>query len=163
VKRGELYRVFRPSGDPKKARVFVVVSRNTLIETRFSTVTCAPVYSKYDGLSFTFVRHRFRISSGKGREIDIMGAAGEEQWVCQSKWVQGDKISTGVLKELKAQADEIKKEKDPEIMRMWLFAHDGLSRPALEFAEKHGILWSSRRELDELLEHVGLRPLPDLS
>ncbi len=43
--------MFRPSGDPKKARVFVVVSRNALIETRFSTVICAPVYSKYDGLS----------------------------------------------------------------------------------------------------------------
>ncbi|MDM8522973.1 type II toxin-antitoxin system PemK/MazF family toxin [Desulfococcaceae bacterium HSG8] len=51
MKRGELYRVFRPSGDPKKARVFVVVSRNALIETRFSTVICAPVYSRYDGLS----------------------------------------------------------------------------------------------------------------
>ncbi|MCP4106564.1 MAG: type II toxin-antitoxin system PemK/MazF family toxin [Desulfobacteraceae bacterium] len=51
MKRGELYRVFRPSGDPKKARVFVIVSRNALIETRFSTVICAPVYSRYDGLS----------------------------------------------------------------------------------------------------------------
>ncbi len=51
MKRGELYRVFRPSGDAKKARVFVVESRNALIETRFSTVICAPVYSRYDGLS----------------------------------------------------------------------------------------------------------------
>ncbi len=51
MKRGELYRVFRPSGDPKKARVFVVVSRNTLIATQFSTVICAPVYSRYDELS----------------------------------------------------------------------------------------------------------------
>jgi mRNA interferase MazF len=51
VKRGELYRVFRPSGDPKKARVFAIVSRNALIESRFSTVICAPVYSRHDGLS----------------------------------------------------------------------------------------------------------------
>jgi mRNA interferase MazF len=51
VKRGELYRVFRPSGDPKRSRVFVIVSRNVLIETKFSTVICAPVYSRYDGLS----------------------------------------------------------------------------------------------------------------
>ncbi len=51
MKRGELYRVFHPSGDPKKSRVFVVVSRNALLETRFSTVICAPVYSKHDGLS----------------------------------------------------------------------------------------------------------------
>ncbi|MCI5148664.1 MAG: type II toxin-antitoxin system PemK/MazF family toxin, partial [Candidatus Electrothrix sp. MAN1_4] len=46
-----LYRVFHPSGDPKKSRVFVIVSRNILIETKFSTVICAPVYSRHDGLS----------------------------------------------------------------------------------------------------------------
>ncbi len=51
MKRGELYRVFHPSGDPKKSRVFVVVSRNSLVETRFSTVICAPVYSRHNGLS----------------------------------------------------------------------------------------------------------------
>jgi len=31
--------------------VFVVVSRQVLIDSRFSTVICAPVYSAYDGLS----------------------------------------------------------------------------------------------------------------
>jgi mRNA interferase MazF len=31
--------------------VFVVVSRKVLIESRFSTVICAPVYSAYDGLA----------------------------------------------------------------------------------------------------------------
>ena len=29
----------------------MVVSRQILIDSRFSTVICAPVYSKYDGLS----------------------------------------------------------------------------------------------------------------
>jgi mRNA interferase MazF len=51
MKRGELYRVTNPHRDPKKQRVFVVVSRQELIETRFSTVICAPVYSVHDGLS----------------------------------------------------------------------------------------------------------------
>jgi len=52
VKRGELYRVHKGSaGDPKKSRVFVVVSRQLLIDSRFSTVICAPVYSVHDGLS----------------------------------------------------------------------------------------------------------------
>ena len=52
MKRGELFRVARPSArDPKKFRVFVVVSRQVVIESRFSTVVCAPVYSTYDGLS----------------------------------------------------------------------------------------------------------------
>ncbi len=51
MKRAELYRVQKPSSyDPKKYRVFIVVSRQVLIDSRFSTVICAPVYSKYDGL-----------------------------------------------------------------------------------------------------------------
>ena len=52
MKRGELYRVANPSvRDPKKFRVFVIVSRQVVIESRFSTVICAPIYSAYDGLS----------------------------------------------------------------------------------------------------------------
>jgi len=52
LKRGELYRVKHPSRrDPKRFRVFVVVSRQVLIESRYSTVMCAPVYTAYDGLA----------------------------------------------------------------------------------------------------------------
>ena len=52
MRRGELYRVSHPSRkDPKRFRVFVVVSRQILIDSRFSTVTCAPVYSVHEGLS----------------------------------------------------------------------------------------------------------------
>jgi mRNA interferase MazF len=52
VKRGELYRVAHPSArDLRKHRVFVVVSRQVLIDSRFSTVICAPIYSTHDGLS----------------------------------------------------------------------------------------------------------------
>ncbi len=50
MKRGELYRVRRPPGDPKPARVFVVVSRQPLIDSTFSTVVCAPVFTQYHGL-----------------------------------------------------------------------------------------------------------------
>ena len=52
MKRGELYRVRRPGrGDPRRSRVFVVVSRQVLIDSRFSTAICAPIYSAFDGLS----------------------------------------------------------------------------------------------------------------
>lgn len=52
MRRGDLYRVKRPSSrDPKKYRVFVIVSRQILIESRFSTVICAPIYTSYEGLS----------------------------------------------------------------------------------------------------------------
>jgi mRNA interferase MazF len=51
VRRGELYRVHRPGGDPKQYRAFVVVSRQVLIDSKFSTVVCAPVFTNGEGLS----------------------------------------------------------------------------------------------------------------
>ena len=52
MRRGDLFRVRRPgSGDPKSSRVFVVVSRQALIDSRFSTLVCAPVYTRRDGLA----------------------------------------------------------------------------------------------------------------
>lgn len=52
MKRGELYRVYKGSKlDPKEYRVFVVVSRQVVIDSAFSTLICAPVYSRWDELS----------------------------------------------------------------------------------------------------------------
>jgi mRNA interferase MazF len=51
MKRGDLYRVHKPGGDPKSFRAFVIVSRQVLIDSRFSTVVCAPVFSNGDDLS----------------------------------------------------------------------------------------------------------------
>lgn len=52
MKRGDLYRVAHPSArDPKKFRVFVVVSRQILLDSRFSTVICAPIYTAHDALA----------------------------------------------------------------------------------------------------------------
>jgi mRNA interferase MazF len=51
MKRGDIYRVHRPEGDPKRHRSYVVVSRQPLIDSTFSTVICAPVFTDGDGLS----------------------------------------------------------------------------------------------------------------
>ena len=52
MKRGDLYRVHKGSTtDPKRYRVFVIVSRQVLIDSKFSTVICAPIYSSFEGLS----------------------------------------------------------------------------------------------------------------
>jgi mRNA interferase MazF len=50
MRRGELYRVRRPPGDPKPARVFVVVSRQPLIDSSYSTVICAPIFTQWHAL-----------------------------------------------------------------------------------------------------------------
>ena len=52
MRQGDLFRVRRPGGgDPRSSRVFVVVGRQALIDSRFSTVVCAPVYTRRDGLA----------------------------------------------------------------------------------------------------------------
>lgn len=52
MRRGDLFLVPKPSSqDPKRQRVFVVVSRQWLIDSKFSSVICAPVYSRNQGLS----------------------------------------------------------------------------------------------------------------
>jgi mRNA interferase MazF len=50
MKRGELYRVSSPT-DSKKQRVYVIVSRQELIDSKYSTIICAPVYTSFEGLS----------------------------------------------------------------------------------------------------------------
>jgi mRNA interferase MazF len=37
--------------DPGEYRIFIIVSRQILIDSKFSTVTCAPIYTRYDGIS----------------------------------------------------------------------------------------------------------------
>jgi mRNA interferase MazF len=52
MQRGDLYLVRKPGqADPRRQRVFVVAGRQVLIDSKFSTVICAPVYSRHDGLS----------------------------------------------------------------------------------------------------------------
>jgi mRNA interferase MazF len=51
MRRGEIYRVHHPSDDVKLYRSFVVVSRQTLIDSRFPTVVCAPILTRGHGFS----------------------------------------------------------------------------------------------------------------
>ena len=41
----------KPRGDPKSYRTFVIVSRQILIDSQFSTLVCAPVFTRGEGLS----------------------------------------------------------------------------------------------------------------
>jgi mRNA interferase MazF len=73
MKRGEIYRVHKPGGDAKQYRLFVVVSRQVLIDSKFSTVICAPVFSNGQGLS-------------------TQVAIGPEHGVKHSSWVMCDNL-----------------------------------------------------------------------
>ncbi|WP_446008011.1 hypothetical protein [Candidatus Electrothrix sp.] len=111
---------------------------------------------------FTYVHHRVRLGSGQGKEIDLYGAAGSEVWIGQSKWTKS-LVGLKVLKELWAQGEQVRRERErePRILRLWLFAYNGLTAEAEEYARAQGILWSAKEELNELLLLLGLRKLPD--
>ena len=49
--RGDVYRAHKPEGDPKRHRICVVVSRQALIDSVYSTVICAPVFTNGEGIS----------------------------------------------------------------------------------------------------------------
>lgn len=52
MKRGELYRVEnKHTDDPKRHRIYVIVSRQFLMDSPHSTVVCAPIFSHYHGIS----------------------------------------------------------------------------------------------------------------
>jgi mRNA interferase MazF len=73
MKRGDLYRVHRPAGDPKRQRTFVVVSRQALIDSKFSTVICAPVFSN-------------------GEELSTQVAIGPDQGLKHQSWIMCDNL-----------------------------------------------------------------------
>ena len=51
MKRGEIYLVKHPTHrEPKRRRAFVVVSRSVVIQSKFATVNCAPIFTMRAGL-----------------------------------------------------------------------------------------------------------------
>ena len=51
MKRGELYRIYKGNKDDSKDyRVYLLVSRQVLINSQFPTVICAPIRTNYGGL-----------------------------------------------------------------------------------------------------------------
>jgi len=75
VKRGELYRIRRPGGDSKQHRVFVVVSRQALISSRFATVICAPVFTS-------------------GQDLASQVSVGPDEGLKHESWIMCDNLSS---------------------------------------------------------------------
>lgn len=45
MRRGELYRAGAQGTDPRRYRIYLLVSRQALIDSRYSTIRAVPVYS----------------------------------------------------------------------------------------------------------------------
>jgi DNA-binding transcriptional MerR regulator len=108
---------------------------------------------------FSYVSLRERLGAGPNSEIDIHGAAGIEQWVAESKWLK-DRVGISEVKKLLDKAEVVQKHCDADLVRAWFFAYNGFTEETKIFMRDNEVLWSTRTELDELLELVQLRKLP---
>nr|VFK71444.1 MAG: ATPase [Candidatus Kentron sp. UNK] len=109
---------------------------------------------------FSYVRLRERFGIGPDREVDLHGAAGLEHWVAESKWQRDRLVGIPPIEKLLEKAAMVKKECDPDFVRAWFFSHGGFTEEAEGFMQEKDVFWSTREDLDGLLDHVGLRRLP---
>ncbi len=113
---------------------------------------------------FFYIDQRRRMGAGRKMEVDIYGGAATEVWLAESKWWTGKKAGPDIVEHLLRQGEIVRQreEKYLKILRLWIFAHDGFTRQAENRMEKNNVLWSTREDLDALLETVNLRKLPVL-
>jgi hypothetical protein len=113
--------------------------------------------------SFIYIDQRYRLGSGKGKEIDIFASAGRDFWIAESKWHK-DPVDEKVIRNLIRQKELVREKmgKNLRSVTLWLFASSGVTVSAKKILEDNSILWSTKEELNSLLEYSGLRKLPEI-
>ncbi|MDL1963837.1 MAG: hypothetical protein LWW98_05775 [Deltaproteobacteria bacterium] len=114
---------------------------------------------------FIYIKHRTRLGAAKEMEINVEAAAAKEHWICESKWWNGRKVGHVEVESLLRKAELLREAEGEglETMMVWFFAHDGFTNKAEDLMKEKGVLWSVRKDLDNLLKIVSLRQLPDLA
>jgi hypothetical protein len=121
---------------------------------------------------FYFIWHRTRLvlseveglGAGEGMELDLEAGAGVEHWIGESKWQRDWRVGRAEVETLLHKAERVREKEGPLLrtLRVWFFAHDGFTAEAEALMQERGVFWSTAADLDALLEHVGLRRLPEL-
>jgi mRNA interferase MazF len=97
--------VFRPGGDPKQYRIFAIVSRQALIDSRFSTVVCAPVFTS-------------------GAELSTQLSIGPDEGLKHPSWIMCDNLVSIRKSELTSHVGLLSKPKLAELDRALKMALD---------------------------------------
>jgi mRNA interferase MazF len=70
MRRGAIYRMLKPKQvDPKRYRFYVVISRQDLLDSSYTTVVCAPIYTDGRGMST-------QVSVGRDEGLK------HDSWIC---------------------------------------------------------------------------------
>jgi hypothetical protein len=113
---------------------------------------------------FSYIQHRFRLGCGSGMEIDVYAAAGSELWIGESKWWKNRKAGLNDVKVLSKKAEQVRcfRGDGLKTLRIWFFSYSDFTIEAQEFMQENAMLWSSKKELNDLLNYAGLRRLPEI-
>jgi len=112
---------------------------------------------------FLYIDQRHRQSAGSNMEVDIYASAVSEIWLAESKWWTKP-VGKQAIEHMLNQAEIVKERKGDilKTLRLWLFAYNGVTKNAEAMLKEHDILWSTKDDLNQLLEHVQLRKLPEI-
>ncbi len=97
-------------------------------------------------------------------EIDVYAAAGSELWIGESKWWKDRKVGLNDVKVLSKKAEQVRcfRGEGLKALRIWFFSYSDFTKEAHEFMQENDMLWSSQKELNDLLNYAGLRRLPEI-
>jgi len=111
---------------------------------------------------FLYIDQRHRQFMGKNIEVDIYASSGTEIWMAESKWHKTP-IGVNVVNHMLKQKEIVLDREGDELsqLTLWLFSYSGVTKDAEQLMKENDILWSSKKELNQLLEFVGLRKLPE--
>jgi hypothetical protein len=112
---------------------------------------------------FIYINQRNRKHAGKNVEIDVYASTGTRIWMAESKWQKKPVGIKAVQRLLKQRQIVYEQEADTlDELQLWLFSYSGVTKSASNLMAKESVLWSSKDDLNALLELVGLRKLPEL-
>jgi len=111
---------------------------------------------------FIYIDQRHRQHTGKHIEVDIYASSGTEIWLAESKW-HSRTVGRDIVNHLIENAKVVMEREgdDIDVLRLWLFSYSGVTKEAEKLLSQHNILWSTKDDLNALLEHVNLRKLPE--
>jgi hypothetical protein len=80
------------------------------------------------------------------------------------KWWKDRKAGIHDVEILMNKGDLFRRKEGPGLktLRICFFSYSGFTEEAEEFIKENGILWSSKKELNDLLNYAGLRRLPEI-
>jgi hypothetical protein len=113
---------------------------------------------------FSYIQHRFRLGGGSDMEIDVYAAAGSELWIAESKWWTNRTVGLNAVQVLDQKSEQVRIFRGEGLrrLRVWFFSYSGFTAEAERFMKEKNMLWSTKEDLNGLLDCAGLRRLPEI-